>query len=354
MPHTGAAQDIFDGISYGKGAAFLHQIVFFLGKDLLKDGLKTYFAKYKFKNTELKDFIAELAAAAKRAGMAIDFTAWSDSWLTKAGCASIKIDYDRDAASGVISNLKLVQNPYNMENTPENRLRRQAINIASLDEQMQVIDVHRVETSDSVNEVPITDKFVGPQAKPIHAFLINYGCHGYGKFEIDPMTLTALESGMHKITSSLERKNLCNVMYDLIKSGSLPASRVLRIITNNLEHESAVDILQDSFRFIIPCILSKFLHEEVNEVRSSEMFNLTLKIMKSGRFNQFPAAMEMLLSSAIGFATTKDEIALISQWFVLGKVNDTKGKVIDGAEINVKVRHSLIRKMFGTSHITKD
>lgn len=24
VPHTGAAQDIFDGISYGKGAAFLH------------------------------------------------------------------------------------------------------------------------------------------------------------------------------------------------------------------------------------------------------------------------------------------------------------------------------------------
>ncbi len=99
-------------------------MIFFLGKDLLKDGLKTYFAKYKFKNTELKDFIAELAAAAKRAGMSIDFEAWSDSWLTKAGCASIKIDYDRDAASGVISNLKLVQTPYNIENTPENRLRR--------------------------------------------------------------------------------------------------------------------------------------------------------------------------------------------------------------------------------------
>ncbi len=177
---------------------------------------------------------------------------------------------------------------------------------------MQVIDVQRFETSDSVNEVPITVQFIGYQVKPIHAFLINYGCHGYGKFEIDPMTLTALETGMHKITSSLERKNLCNVMYDLIKSGSLPASRVLRIIVNNLEHESAVDILQDSFRFIIPCILSKYLHEEVNEARSSEMFNLTLKIMKSGRFNQFPAAMEMLLSSEIGFATTKDEIALIS------------------------------------------
>lgn len=83
-------------------------MVFFLGKDLLKEGLKTYFAKYKFKNTELSDFIAELAAAAKKSGMEIDFTSWSDSWLTKAGCSEIKLDFDRDAESGRVSNLRLV------------------------------------------------------------------------------------------------------------------------------------------------------------------------------------------------------------------------------------------------------
>ena len=36
-------EDIFDGISYGKGGAWLHQLVFFFGKDILKEGLKTYF-----------------------------------------------------------------------------------------------------------------------------------------------------------------------------------------------------------------------------------------------------------------------------------------------------------------------
>ena len=41
----------------------MHQMVFFLGKDMMKQGLKTYFAKYSYKNTELKDFIAELDVA---------------------------------------------------------------------------------------------------------------------------------------------------------------------------------------------------------------------------------------------------------------------------------------------------
>ena len=66
---TGVAQDIFDGISYGKGASWLHQLVFFYGEDLLKQGLQSYFKKYAFQNTELPQFIAELDAASKRLGI---------------------------------------------------------------------------------------------------------------------------------------------------------------------------------------------------------------------------------------------------------------------------------------------
>lgn len=104
---TGSAEDIFDGISYGKGAAFLHQMVFFVGKDVLKEGLKTYFQKYKFKNTDLSDFITELSDAAARLGMQVDLRSWSDSWLTSAGCAEISLKFDTNE-SGLLSNLKLI------------------------------------------------------------------------------------------------------------------------------------------------------------------------------------------------------------------------------------------------------
>ena len=96
VEHTGVAQDIFDSISYGKGAAFLHQMVFYVGKDVLKAGLKTYFQKYRFKNTEMSDFIAELSDAATRLGLQVDFRNWCDSWLTTAGCAEIGLKFDRD------------------------------------------------------------------------------------------------------------------------------------------------------------------------------------------------------------------------------------------------------------------
>lgn len=63
---TADAEDIFDGISYGKGASWLKQLIYYFGKDTLKEGLKTYFAKYSFKNTVIQDFVDELAFAAKK------------------------------------------------------------------------------------------------------------------------------------------------------------------------------------------------------------------------------------------------------------------------------------------------
>lgn len=83
---TGDAEDIFDGLSYGKGASFLHQLVFFFGQEVLKEGLKTYFAKYSFKNTVKNDFIREMGDAAKRLGLLeVDMQTWADEWLDSAG-----------------------------------------------------------------------------------------------------------------------------------------------------------------------------------------------------------------------------------------------------------------------------
>jgi hypothetical protein len=70
---------------------------------------------------------------------------------------------------------------------------------------MKVIDEVRVETSATSSETNI-DRFEGPQDTKIHAFLINHGAHGYGKFGIDELTLKAYETGLHKIESSLDRK----------------------------------------------------------------------------------------------------------------------------------------------------
>lgn len=91
---TADAEDIFDGISYGKGASWLRQLIYLFGKEAFALGLKNYFKKFSFKNTILSDFVGELASAAKQLNVVDtekEMLRWSDQWLKTAGCAEISL-----------------------------------------------------------------------------------------------------------------------------------------------------------------------------------------------------------------------------------------------------------------------
>jgi alanyl aminopeptidase len=55
--HTNDAINMYDKICYRKGACFLKQIDHFVGRDIMKEGIKIYFKEYKFKTTTLQNFI---------------------------------------------------------------------------------------------------------------------------------------------------------------------------------------------------------------------------------------------------------------------------------------------------------
>jgi len=194
---TADAEDIFDGISYGKGASWLHQMIFMYGNDVLKEGLKTYFAKYSFKNTELKDFVQELATAAKKVGAVeteAEMIEWTDDWLKTAGCAEIELDHSSayTCAEGVLTSCKLRQRVFNQKNTPENKLRVQKFVIAVFDEDMNVIKEVTVKTSSEKAVTDVTELIGGPSP---YAFAINYRAYGYAKFIIDDVSLNKFERG---------------------------------------------------------------------------------------------------------------------------------------------------------------
>lgn len=169
-------------------------MIYQFGQPMLKEGLKTYFAKYSHKNTELKDFVAELATAAKTVGAVSDESImlnWAESWLKTAGCA--KIDLIHNSEGGKLTSVQVKQTPFNKKNTPENKLRVQKFIIALFDKDMKVIKevTHLTSDKDEVTEVSELKGVDTP-----FAFAINYKAHGYGKFIIDEMTLTALESSL--------------------------------------------------------------------------------------------------------------------------------------------------------------
>lgn len=72
----------------------------------------------------------------------------------------------------------------------KNILRKQKIQIALFDEDMNVTDVVEALTSDE-HEVTLVPELL---TKPLpHAFMLNYNLHGYAIFKIDLKSLHAFE-----------------------------------------------------------------------------------------------------------------------------------------------------------------
>ena len=51
------AEEILDGITYGKGACFVRQLILRIGLETFLQGLRNYFTEYSWSNTTLEDFI---------------------------------------------------------------------------------------------------------------------------------------------------------------------------------------------------------------------------------------------------------------------------------------------------------
>ena len=76
VPDTEATFLNFDGITYGKGAAALKQLVAAIGPEGFRDGMRHYFQTYAWGNTSLREFLGALEQGAGRA-----LQRWSQVWL---------------------------------------------------------------------------------------------------------------------------------------------------------------------------------------------------------------------------------------------------------------------------------
>lgn len=85
VPDTEVAENIFDGISYSKGASIMKQLMFYISEDVFRKGIKYYFSTFEFQNTQLADLISCLQSACDDAENGVDLFKWCESWIKTSG-----------------------------------------------------------------------------------------------------------------------------------------------------------------------------------------------------------------------------------------------------------------------------
>ena len=190
--------------------------------------------------------------AAKKVLKKDDFGAWADTWLKTAGCNTIH--HDIEEKDGKITKFVSHQGIYKHGDT--NRLRQQSYNLDLLDKDMKVIKTVSITTSDK-DELVEVKELVGQPAP--HCYHINQGNYGFGKFRIDEKSIKAFTEGLHKVKGSMNRKQIFNILYDMLQEGDISGAQLLDICLNNIPHETETNVLGDVFKFIIPSLIKKYL-----------------------------------------------------------------------------------------------
>jgi aminopeptidase N len=222
----------FDGITYAKGASVLRQLVAWVGPDKFMAGVREYFAKHSWRNTELGDLMVELEKASGR-----DLDQWGRLWLETAGVNSLKPELAVDA-DGTITSFAILQSA--VAEQPTIRPHRLAVGFYDLTDEGTLERVHREEldVDGERTEVPELAGLKRPDL-----VLLNDDDLAYAKVRLDEQSLATATAHLKDFRESLPRTLVWGSAWDAARDGESPARGYVDLILANIASESDSSVI---------------------------------------------------------------------------------------------------------------
>ncbi|GFT12414.1 aminopeptidase N [Nephila pilipes] len=114
--HPDEINEIFDRISYGKGASIIRMMKYFLGDDNFKNGLMNYLNDKKFGNAVQDDLWKHLTDIQSNGGERIDVKKVMDSWTLQMGYPVVSVVRNYAAGTATVQQSRFLLEP-NPEST---------------------------------------------------------------------------------------------------------------------------------------------------------------------------------------------------------------------------------------------
>jgi aminopeptidase N len=208
VPDTDSAFSNFDAITYGKGAASLKQLAFFIGDEKFRDGLRLYFKKHRFGNTSIEDFTEALETSAR-----IDLSNWTKTWLNTSGVDTLKTEFKCE--KGRISHFSL------MATTPTIH-RPHRTQIALYKEEMGYLLPYKIIKTNYEGEKTIVAQLKGAPCPAL--VLPNDQDQDYIKVRLDTQSLQMALTKLPGIQSPFTRATVWSILFEAVRD--LPTSHL--------------------------------------------------------------------------------------------------------------------------------
>lgn len=298
IPNTQVAMTVFDGITYGKGAAMMKQLNYLLDEDKFRDGLRVYFKKHAVSNTELADFMAALEQGAGRS-----LQNWKRQWLQTANVNTLVAE--KVCQQGLLKAIKITQSAPAQYPT----LREHALEVAVLTlkgKTAQVLSRQKVFIDGTQKTISQPD--IACQELIVAA---NFGDHAYVKINVAEMDQEVLTRSLHKIQNPLLRRQLWGSVWNSVRDGEIGVKSYGEMLFQQMPREKDIVILNSLHRTI-----------EGNGYGVSHLFRLSRKPQD---FEWFKNKYEAMAWQQLAKAKAGDDLQLFWLEQVISRTETADG-----------------------------
>jgi aminopeptidase N len=279
----------FDGITYGKGASVLKQLVKYIGRDAFRDGMRIYFKRHGWSNATLDDFLTCLEESS---GSKLD--EWAQLWLRTASVNTLSTEWE--IAGDRVSAMAIRQSAPIDHPT----LRPHALEVALAKNGTGPLRVESIAAWIDGPDTPIAEA----RGREVPDFVFpNYGDHAYAKVALDEASVDFVRTNLDKVEDALLRELLWMSLWEMVRDRQLASTEYLAIGRSELPDEPDLDIVNTVLdRAAIT--ISRYLPESIRVEESQGWFEAALSnVAKTNGDRQIIWAR-----SAINAAASADDV----------------------------------------------
>ncbi|MGP4114052.1 aminopeptidase N [Streptomyces sp. 4N509B] len=320
VPDTASAWLNFDGISYAKGASALRQLVTWLGEESFLAGINDHFARHRFANATLADFIDSMARASGR-----DVHTWADAWLRTSTPDTLAPVVETDADAWRLRLTHTGGRPH--------RLRLGVYDEAPA-EPGRVVVRERHEIELTAEDGTSTHTHAGPRPALL---VVNDGDLTYAKVRLDPASWATAQRTLSSLPDPLTRCVVWNAARDMVRDGELDPADHLAAARANLPGETSTAIIEGVLNFARRHLVDRYLAPDRRTGALATLTDLAHDLLESPPGSTGTGADRRLVAARTVIAAATDPAELRGWW--------EAGTVPGGPALDQELRWSALHRL---------
>ncbi|MFI2369565.1 aminopeptidase N [Streptomyces sp. NPDC018833] len=315
VPDTASAMLNFDGISYAKGASALRQLVTWLGEKDFLAGINIHFARHKFSNATLADFIDSLAEATDR-----DVHTWAAQWLRTTGVDTLTPNVTETAGGWTLG-------------IEHDGSRPHRIAVGAFD--TDPIEPGRLVLRDRIDvDVPRTEHDIHPGRRPA-LIVLNDGDTTYAKVRLDTESWATALGSLSGIPDPLTRAVVWNAARDMVRDGELAPTAYLQAARAHVPRETDLAVVQGVLAFASGQIADCYLPAEQRPAALATLTDTCRAVLRHTEDGSDPG---LRLTAVRHFIDAASQPASIQEWLA-------DDSVPGGPELDPELRWRILTRL---------